>query len=140
MAQELRELASSLLLGGLLGGMLHFYQLALAQSRTSRFFVYALDILFWLMAVAMAFAALIPSNGGAFRLHILLLIAAGMGLYRLYFAKRLNRVFRPLAKPLGSLFTLVDYGLAWPLRLKNRKPPGEDGDDGGDALDGEARD
>ncbi|MGE5381624.1 MAG: spore cortex biosynthesis protein YabQ [Methylocystaceae bacterium] len=131
LGQQISELTVSLGLGMLVALMLQVYQLALFRLKAARWFAWGCDLLFWLLAVALVFVALLLVNGGEVRAHILLALALGAVLFRIYFYRRLQKVAKWLSVPLVITLGGIYSALTWPhnLWIKRREPPDTDEND-----------
>lgn len=118
LAQQIAELIVSLGLGILVAFLLQVYQLAFFRLRVARWYAWSWDLIFWLAAVGLVFAALLTINGGEVRAHILLSLFLGGLWFRISFYRRTQKIAQFMARPLAALVGSIYWLIIWPVHLR----------------------
>jgi len=129
--------------GMFLGGLFDFYRIMRGVFKPRRTFTSVADLLYWLLATAIVFVALLLGNWGEIRLYVFFGLFAGILFYFRLLSRQVIRlligIIRLVARAFGTLKKIVEYTLLRPAglllrlavkpihfvrqRIKLRRPP-----------------
>lgn len=89
------------------GFIFHYYQLTIKKARIGRYFLYIMDLIWWIFILLMVFAAMLLINQGEIRFYIILTLLAGVIVYFHYFSSRLARLVEQGAR--GTIFIIASF-------------------------------
>ncbi len=138
LADQIQSFFLTLMVGVVLGAIIHYYQLTIRKGRLRKYFLYALDFFLWIALMALIFACLVLINLGEMRVYVLIALVGGACLYYRYGAKRCHRALSLTAQATVTVFSkakeLVSRPVRWGLKklrlfIKNtvsRENPADD--------------
>jgi spore cortex biosynthesis protein YabQ len=129
--------------GMFLGGLFDFYRIMRGLFKPRRAFTSVADLLYWLLATAIVFIALLLGNWGEVRLYIFFGLFAGILCYFRLLSRQVIRlligIIRLVARAMGGLKKIIAYTVLRPAavllhlatqpirfiwqRIKFRQPP-----------------
>jgi len=107
LASQIQSFTLTLVLGLITGVIFHYYQLFIRQARVGRFLLYVMDLILWVMIIALVFWAMICINQGEVRLYVLTALLIGILLYFRILSGRFDRVMTGIAARNVQVLTLV---------------------------------
>lgn len=97
--------------GMLLGLIFDFYRVVRGLVRPRRWLTSVGDLLYWLVATAVVFVALLLGNWGELRLYVFLGLLAGVGVYYKWASMLAIRLLRYVLRLTGRLTTALRLGV-----------------------------
>lgn len=92
LANQIQSFTLTLVLGLITGVIFHYYQLFIRQARVGKYTLYVMDLLLWLMLIALVFWAMICINQGEVRFYVLAALLIGILIYFRLLSVRFDRV------------------------------------------------
>ncbi len=127
------------LLGMLAGLIFHYYQSTIHNLRMSRYVLYLMDLILWIIMIIVIAVALFVINQGEIRIYVFIALVVGGVVYYKRVAPRLQKPIQHLGKLTAFMFQAVWAGLTKPLAAggawiltqgrKWKKPPPPDDND-----------
>ncbi len=95
------------LIGVTAGFIFHYYQLTIRKARIGKYFLYIMDLIWWILILLVVFAAMLLINQGEIRFYIILTLLAGVIVYFYYFSARLTKVVEQGAQ--GTIYIIAYF-------------------------------
>ncbi|MEQ8176459.1 MAG: spore cortex biosynthesis protein YabQ [Syntrophomonadaceae bacterium] len=105
----------TLLIGILLGIIIHFYQLTVRKSRLRKILLIMMDFSLWILLIALIFFGLVLINLGELRVYVFVALIIGVLIYYRYGARHLHRPLAALARVVVICFSWLKHQLAKPF-------------------------
>lgn len=135
---QVQAFVYTLLLGLLAGLIFHYYQLCIRLAGLSKYPLYILDFIIWILMILVVFVGMLWINGGEMRVYVLISLFTGILIYYYSLAARLESIVNKAAQMTVSLFSLLGKAVKKPIIVvinirhilfkKNKGVP-PDGDD-----------
>jgi len=108
----------TVLTGVIIGILFDFYRVLRGQKKRPRKLITNLgDLIFWLMATAIAFSCLIFGNWGEVRVYVFIGLLLGLLFYYYFCSRFLIRFLVFALKSLRTIFKSISYYVIRPLGL-----------------------
>ncbi len=78
---QLKAFLFTMILGLCSAVILHYYQLLIRNARVSKFYLYILDLIFWVLMVMVVFMGMLYINQGEMRSYVLIALLMGGIIY-----------------------------------------------------------
>ena len=89
------------------GFIFHYYQLTIRKARIGKYFLYIMDLIWWVFILLIIFAAMLLINQGEIRFYIILTLLAGVIVYFHFFSARLAKIVEQGAQ--GTIFIIAYF-------------------------------
>jgi len=103
------------LLGMIAGLIFHYYQSTIHNLRMSRYVLYLMDFILWIIMIIVIAAALFLINLGEIRVYVFIALVAGGAVYYKCLARYMQRPILFLGRATAFMFQAIFSGLAKPL-------------------------
>lgn len=114
LVNQISAFVLTLLIGVVLGAIIHFYQLAVRNGRLRKFFLMVIDFTLWILLIALFFFGLVLINMGELRVYVFVALTIGVLIYYRYGARHLHRPLAALARAVVSSLSWLKHLLARP--------------------------
>lgn len=107
LGNQIQSFTLTLVLGLITGIIFHYYQLFIRQARVGMYILYTMDLVLWLLIIALVFWAMVCINQGEVRFYVLVALLIGILLYFRVLSGRLDRVLSDFASRNVNAFALA---------------------------------
>ena len=97
----------TILTGIFLGVLFDFYRVLRGKCKPKALMTWCTDLLYWLLATAVVFIALVFSNWGELRFYVFIGILSGLGLYYNWLSLYAMRLFSNVIRLIITGFSLI---------------------------------
>lgn len=108
---QLEAFFFTMILGLFTALILHYYQTLIRKAKAARFFLYILDLLFWVMMVMLVFMGMLYINQGEMRSYVLIALIVGGIIYFRIVSRHSTPMISKLADITLAGFRLLYKGL-----------------------------
>ncbi len=113
---QIKIFVLTLLLGGIAGFVIHFYQLGIKALGVGKQLLYLLDLLLWMFMILLVSLGMMLINQGALRFYTFVFLILGGVVYYKTLAPRLNRPLQVTAEALAHLLKRLVSMIIKPVR------------------------
>jgi hypothetical protein len=97
----------TLLLGGIAGFVIHFYQLGIKALKAGKYILYLLDFFLWVFMILVVSLGMLLINQGALRFYTFVFLILGGVIYSKTLAPRLHRPLQAIARTTANLVNML---------------------------------
>lgn len=112
---QIQSFILTLLVGVLVGLIIHYYQLTIRKSRLNKYFLYFIDFILWILIMGVIVICLLLINMGEMRIYVILALLAGILVYHRYLARCLSGPLTTAARATRAFIFLVKKNAGRPL-------------------------
>ncbi len=107
---QLEAFFFTMILGLCSAFILHYYQTLIRKAKTTKVFLYLLDLLFWVMMVIVVFLGMLYINQGEMRSYVLIALIVGGIVYFRVLSRHGAAIVSPLANSTLAGLKLLSKG------------------------------
>lgn len=132
---QIKIFVLTLLLGGIAGFVIHFYQLGIKALKVGKYILYLLDFLLWMFMILLVSLGMLLINQGALRFYTFVFLILGGIIYFKTLAPTLYRPLQAIAEAGAYLIRIMVSQIIKPelwlinkirLKFRNHRPPPPD--------------
>ncbi|HWP98161.1 MAG TPA: spore cortex biosynthesis protein YabQ [Syntrophomonadaceae bacterium] len=128
---QIQSFSMTLMVGIIVGTIIHYYQLTIRKSRLHKYFLYCIDFILWILLIGIIFICLLLINMGEMRAYVLIALFMGILLYYRFLARYMHRPLDWAAQATIAFISLGKRVLAQPfvwlaIRIRSLRPQSQE--------------
>lgn len=121
LVDQIQSFLLTLLVGMVLGVVIHYYQITIRKGRLKKHLLYALDFFLWITLMALIFVCLVLINLGEMRVYVFIALLGGALAYYRFGARYCSGFLSNCAQATVAVFSRIKDRLAVPVNWGTKK-------------------
>jgi len=117
---QIKAFFLTLVVGMMVGTLLHLYQASLRAAHPKRCCLYLMDFFIWMILILLVFSALLIINRGEMRVYVFIALILGIVLYYYRLSAGLDQPLNRLAQTLVMVNRTMMRFITWPFLASSR--------------------